>query len=96
MPAADPGERVLVSTLAAHTSWARTPDRPARTAPARAAFDERFLNVVDPKRELSEDERKRRAASARKAYFARLTLKSIQARRAKAGKTTPSASDGAA
>lgn len=86
MPARSPGERALVSTVAAHDSWARTPDRSARTAPARTAFDRRFLDQVDPDRVLSEDERNRRAASARKAYFARLTLKSIQARRAKSGR----------
>jgi hypothetical protein len=93
MPALDPGERALVSTLAAHESWAQTPDRSARTAAARSAFDKRFLDQVDPDRVLPEDERNRRAASARKAYFARLTLKSIQARRVK--KAAPSTSDGA-
>jgi hypothetical protein len=50
------------------------------TAKARAAFLERFVDQVDPDRRLSERERLRRAESARKAYFARLALKSAQAR----------------
>lgn len=81
-------DRSLVARLGAETSWARTVDRSARTAPARSAFDRRFLDEVDPDRVLTEEERNRRAEHARKAYFARLTLKSIQARRAKAGRAT--------
>ena len=45
------------------------------TAPARAAFDRRFLDEVDPERVLPESERQRRAELARKAYFSRLALK---------------------
>jgi hypothetical protein len=81
MSARTPHESSLVSTLAAHESWART------------AFDRRSLDQVDPDRVLSKDEDNRRAAKARKTYFARLILRSIQARRAKAGRI---ASDGAA
>lgn len=63
--------------LGAHTSWANTKDRSGRTAPARAAFDQKFLDEAegDPVR----------AAHLRKAYYARLALKSAQARRAKRG-----------
>jgi hypothetical protein len=86
-------DRPLISRLAAHESWARTPDRSARTEPARTAFDQRFLDQVDPDRVLPEAERNRRAASARKAYFARLTLASIKARRAR--KAAPTAPDAA-
>ena len=51
------------------------------TRAARTAFLERFLDEVDPERTLPDGERDRRAAAARKAYFARLALKSAQARR---------------
>ena len=56
------------------------------TAPARKAFNQRFLDEVDPDRTLPETERNRRATAARKAYYARLALKSAQARRRKAGR----------
>ena len=81
-------ERVLVAKLAAHTSWANTPDRAARTAPARAALDARFERQVDPDRVLTPAERGRRAASARQAYYAGLALRSAQARRARSASTT--------
>ncbi|HEX2893170.1 MAG TPA: hypothetical protein VHO29_04110 [Marmoricola sp.] len=63
--------------IGAHISWANTENRSARTAPARAALDAKFLEQAggDPVR----------AAHLRKAHFARLALKSAQARRRKAG-----------
>ncbi|MEH0829579.1 hypothetical protein, partial [Micromonospora sp. CPCC 205714] len=84
MSAADPGERVLVARLAASERWAREPDRAAATAPARAAFADRFARQVDPDGTLDPAERARRAASARRAYFTRLALRSAQARRRRA------------
>jgi hypothetical protein len=36
--------RSLAGQIGAHESWARTTDRTARTAPARAAFEARFPN----------------------------------------------------
>jgi hypothetical protein len=50
------------------------------TGPARRAFDERFVNEVDPARTLSESERAKRVAAARSAYFKSLALKSSKAR----------------
>jgi hypothetical protein len=72
-----PTERSLRSQIAAHDSWAQTEDRHARTANARKAFEGRFLAEADgdPKR----------AEHLRKAYFARLALKSAQARRRRGG-----------
>jgi hypothetical protein len=66
-------KRRLVAAIAAHESWANTLDRTARTAPARAALDQRFLDQAagDPVR----------ADHLRKAYFSRLALKSAQSRR---------------
>ncbi len=69
------------ASIAAHESWARTEDRPARTASARKAMLNRFEREVDPNGELTPDERAIRAEHARKAYFQRLALKSAQARR---------------
>lgn len=66
-------ERQLAARIAAHTSWANTENRTARTAPARAALDAKFLAQAegDPVR----------AAHLRKIHFTRLALKSAQARR---------------
>ena len=79
--ALSPAERALRARLAVHTRWSRTSDSTASTAVARAAFDRRFEDEVDPQRELPEPERVRRAEAARRAHFARLTLKSVTARR---------------
>lgn len=66
-------EASLHASIAAHTSWANTENRTARTAKARAALDQKFLDQAggDPVR----------AASLRKAHFKRLALKSAVARR---------------
>ncbi len=80
-----PSQRRLRAQIAAHESWARTEDRSARTAPARQAALDRFERQVDPDGRLDPAERARRAASARKAHFARLALKSAQARRRPSG-----------
>ena len=66
-------ERQLAARIAAHESWAHTEDRSARTAKARAALDAKFLEQAggDPIR----------ATHLRKAHFAKLALKSAQARR---------------
>ena len=74
-------ERRLVASIAAHTSWAHTSDRSARTANARTTFLDRFAHEADPEGKLAPAERARRAEHLRKAYFARLALKSAQARR---------------
>lgn len=69
--------------IGAHTRWAQTDNRTAATQPARDALMRKFEDEVDPERTLPVAERARRAASARKAYFQKLALKSAQARRAK-------------
>lgn len=73
--------RSLAASVAAHESWAATPDRSARTAPARRALMEKFEREVDPDGTLPPEERAKRAESLRKAYFRRLALKSAKARR---------------
>ncbi|WP_395728950.1 hypothetical protein [Nakamurella sp.] len=79
-----PEERTLRARAAAHDSWANTNDRTARTAAGREAADRRFLDQVDPNRVLPKAERERRALHARKAFYAKLALKSARARRLRA------------
>jgi hypothetical protein len=78
---AQPSERRLRGQIAANSRWATVADRTAATAPARAAFLDRFERQVDPDGLLPPDERARRAESARKAHFGRLALASARARR---------------
>lgn len=80
-----PSERKLRASLAAHTSWANTEDRTARTAAGRRAMLDKFEQQVDPDGTLDPVERAKRAESARKAHFARLALLSAQARRKNKG-----------
>ncbi len=80
----NPSERVLRSQIAAHTSWANTADRAARTLPARRAMLDKFERQVDPEGVLDPADRATRAQHARKAHFARLALLSAQARRRRA------------
>lgn len=81
MPAQTAAERSISAQIAAHESWARTEDRSARTAAARATFLKRFEDQVDPDHKLDPAERAKRAENARKAYYKRLALKSAKARR---------------
>ena len=71
----------LLGRIGAHAKWANCDDRTAATAPARAAFLDRFEQQVDPDGALAPAERARRAESARKAYMLQLALKSAAARR---------------
>lgn len=66
-------EKRLAASIAAHESWAQTPDRAARTANARRGLDEKFLKEADGD--------PIRAEHLRKAHFQRLALKSAKARR---------------
>jgi len=79
--------RRIHAQIAAHTRWSREEDRQAATGKARAAFIDRFEREVDPDGVLPPQERARRAESAKKAYFARLALRSAAARRARRAKT---------
>lgn len=69
----------LRGRIGALTVHARHDSR-ALTAKARTRFLERFLDEVDPERQLPEEERQRRAQSARRAYFVRLALRSATVR----------------
>jgi hypothetical protein len=75
-------ERSLRGRLAAHVLHARRDPRET-TANARAAFLARFEREVDPAGQLDPSERRRRAEQARRAYFIRLSLAALEARRAR-------------
>lgn len=85
MTGLSPNERSLRARIAAHESWAHTPDRSARTANARKAMQDKFERQVDPDGVLSPSERAKRAANARKAFYSGLALKSAKARRRRGG-----------
>jgi len=67
-------------------SWANTPDRTARTAPARRRSPssiEYHLERLDPERfaDASDPQRLAAAEAARRAYFASLAMMSAASRR---------------
>lgn len=78
-----PAERSLRARQAAQTRWGYEDSREG-TAAARAASPSNtdyWENKVDPDQSLPPTERRRRAESAKKAYFTGLALKSAIARR---------------
>lgn len=79
-------DRSTAAQIAAHTRWAKEPDRAAAT---RAARDGRWQRYLDKARELaptgsSEEEIVRRAESLRKADMRRMSLAAARAKRSKA------------
>ncbi len=80
-----PTERTLRARIGAFSLHAQRDSRETTRA-ARRVFLSNFLVEVDPEHILPDDERLRRAAAARSAHFAKLALKSVQARRRKAGR----------
>ncbi len=66
--------------LAAYTLHSRV-DGAEHTKPAQRGFLAKFERQVDPERQLSEEERQRRAHAALKAHMTRLALRSAKARR---------------
>lgn len=75
-----PQERSLRAKIAAHALHARR-DPHDTTAAASAAFLRKFEDEVDPRRELLEEERSRRAEHAMRAYMTRLRFEQVKARR---------------
>jgi hypothetical protein len=63
----------LPHQIAAHKSWANTPNRSARTANARNALEQKFLDLADGDPQ--------RAQSHRKVYYLELAKKSAESRR---------------
>jgi hypothetical protein len=70
--------------LAAHESWANTPDRAARTSAARAGrlakFEAEARERLGP--DASDDAVAAAAESARKAHYARMSRAGVEARKA--------------
>ena len=83
-----PAERTLRARLGAYSLHAKHDPRKT-TAPARASFLAKFDREVDPDGLRSEAECVRRASCARKAYFAKLALKSSVTRRKKTARSGP-------
>jgi len=81
-PGLTPEQRSLRAKLGAYSLHAKRDPRETTRA-AREAFDARFALIVDPTGELEPAERERRANALRRAHFARLALRSAQARRAR-------------
>jgi hypothetical protein len=79
MAAKDPYTRSAIATLGAYEQHARHGDETTRAG--TAAFLATFEVKVDPTCSLPPAERQRRATAARRAYFQRLALASVQARR---------------
>jgi len=78
-------EQSMRMRVAAHLSWANTPDRSARTRAAREASH--YTRFVTKAREMnptgSEEEINAAAKSLRKAHYTDLSLRSAKARRLK-------------
>ena len=84
----DPAEMALRGRLGAHVTHSRHDSR-AITRKAREAFLRRFELEVDPDGKLEPEERRRRAAHAKKAYFMRLAMKRRKRPSAKQKKASP-------
>lgn len=69
-----PAQRSLRARIGAHAQHAAHDTRDTTKA-ARSAFLENFYNQVDPDRQLSEQERERRAAAKRSEHFARMAFR---------------------
>ncbi len=78
-------ERSIRGRIGAYSLHAQRDSRETTQA-ARRAFLSKFLDEVDPNHVLPDAERLRRAAAARSSHFAKLALRSVQARRKKAGR----------
>jgi hypothetical protein len=75
-------ERTQRARLAAQVRWSRESPE-ANVARMRAGMERKFLDEVDPDRVLPEAERLRRAESARRAFYTKLSFASARARRAR-------------
>jgi hypothetical protein len=78
-----PEQRSLRARCGAFAQHAQH-DPKETTVAARVAFEQKFLDQVDPERQLPEAERLRRAEAAKSAHFARLAYLSSRARQGRA------------
>ena len=75
-----PSQRSQRARIAAHTRWAKEPDRLTATAPGRRAAFQKLLDEVDPQRLLPEAERLKRAKNAQQAHLERIRLAASRSR----------------
>src|SRR6266536_3644375 len=87
-PGLTPAQHSLRARIGGYSVHSRYDSRELTQA-ARDRFLQRFADQVDPARLLPEGERERRAGLARKAYFARLALRSARARGARRREGAP-------
>lgn len=78
-------QRQIIGRAGAHESWANTVDRSARTRRARdnspSSIEWHLARLPEQFADAGQDARLKAAESARKAYYARLAMKSAAARR---------------
>lgn len=90
MARAPKSQRQIVGSIGGLTRWSRERDRSAATRPARQKSPssiEYHLERLGPDFDDATPEQRNAAAeAARKAYYARLSLKGVQARQAKGGR----------
>jgi len=79
-----PAEVSAQRRAAAHSSWAKTPDRAARMSAAWAGQWEGFLRRADPDGVMEPAAREAAAEQLRKAHYAEITRRSLASRRARA------------
>lgn len=78
-----PEQRALRARIAVNTSWSKTKDRTARTAPAVSASPASLAyweKRVDPDGEMDEATRIKAAENARTAHYQRMAYRSAQVR----------------
>ena len=79
-----PEQRSLRARIAVNTSWARTTDRTARTAPGTAASPASLSyweKRVDPDRVMDDTTRAKAAENAKSAHYQRMAYRSAATRR---------------
>ena len=72
-------ERSLRGRIGAELSWANTPNRSARTAPARAAMDQKFLDEAERRPRPRRDTSARRTSPASRSKSAQSRRKAREA-----------------
>jgi len=78
-----PEQRALRARIAAHSSWAKTANRRARTQPGSQALLAKLAAEVDPDGLMSPEDRAKAVENAKSAYFSRLAMRAAAARRSK-------------
>lgn len=78
-----PAQRSANASIAAHSMWARCPDRARRLRNAHAALEARIARDFGIPADLPPAEYATRIESAKRAYFGRLAQRSAKARAAK-------------